>query len=258
METKVCTGCSQEKGIDCYYVKRKRKDGSPELYGRCKDCQSRLAKEKYAADLEASRQKSREAARRRSKEDKAAYRKKWYEENPEAAKDIERRADAKRKDKKKAYREANKERIKAQNAEYKAKNKEKINTAAAEYREANKEALAERQRQWREAHPERDYEIHARWKRENADLVNAATHRRRCQISESKENYTVEEWEALKRKQDYRCAMCGRREPEIKLTIDHIVPVSAKGSNAISNIQALCLPCNLKKGDSLPEEINVA
>jgi len=42
-------------------------------------------------------------------------------------------------------------------------------------------------------------------------------------------NYTWEEREELKKKYNYTCAMCGRKESEIKLTIDHIVPISEGG-----------------------------
>jgi 5-methylcytosine-specific restriction endonuclease McrA len=41
---------------------------------------------------------------------------------------------------------------------------------------------------------------------------------------------------------------CGQREPEIKLTIDHVVPLVRNGSHDKSNIQPLCLSCNDSKG----------
>ena len=57
--------------------------------------------------------------------------------------------------------------------------------------------------------------------------------------------------EETKKKYNYTCAICGRKEPEIKLTIDHIVPISERGTNWISNIQPLCQNCNCKKGKRL-------
>jgi 5-methylcytosine-specific restriction endonuclease McrA len=42
-----------------------------------------------------------------------------------------------------------------------------------------------------------------------------------------------------------RCAWCGATK---RLTVDHIVPLNAGGSNALKNLQCLCKPCNLAKG----------
>jgi 5-methylcytosine-specific restriction endonuclease McrA len=55
------------------------------------------------------------------------------------------------------------------------------------------------------------------------------------------------EWEELKRKNNYCCVGCKRREPEIKLTEDHIFPLSRGGDNSLKNIQPLCKSCNSKK-----------
>jgi 5-methylcytosine-specific restriction endonuclease McrA len=55
-------------------------------------------------------------------------------------------------------------------------------------------------------------------------------------------------WEVLKR-DDYRCVKCGRRPLEVELQVDHIQPRSGGGTNELSNLQTLCLPCNQgKKG----------
>ena len=60
-------------------------------------------------------------------------------------------------------------------------------------------------------------------------------------------SHTFGEWELLKKQFGYRCPVCLRIEPEIKLTEDHIIPVSRGGSNYIENIQPLCLDCNKRK-----------
>lgn len=52
----------------------------------------------------------------------------------------------------------------------------------------------------------------------------------------------------MKARYDYTCLRCGKREPEIMLTPDHIIPVVKGGSSDISNIQPLCGPCNSAKG----------
>lgn len=60
-------------------------------------------------------------------------------------------------------------------------------------------------------------------------------------------SYTPQEWRDLCDYYQHTCLRCGRREPEIQLTPDHIIPLSKLGSNTIDNIQPLCLDCNLWK-----------
>jgi hypothetical protein len=47
----------------------------------------------------------------------------------------------------------------------------------------------------------------------------------------------------------YRCKHCGDHRD---LSIDHILPRSAGGTNIDANLQTLCVPCNVKKGAALP------
>ena len=57
------------------------------------------------------------------------------------------------------------------------------------------------------------------------------------------------------------CQACGKEglsplstDDEFLASIDHIVPLSRGGSNSDDNIQLLCLPCNLSKGQMNMEE----
>lgn len=86
-----------------------------------------------------------------------------------------------------------------------------------------------------------------RWKQKNKEKVNIMTHNRRARLRNTEGYFTLVEWLNLKKEFNYICPMCGKSEPKIKLTPDHIIPISKKGKNWISNIQPLCRNCNCKK-----------
>lgn len=73
------------------------------------------------------------------------------------------------------------------------------------------------------------------------------TSRRRARKRSAGGKYSKQEWEALKAQYNYTCLRCYRQEPAIKLSPDHVIPLSRGGTNDIGNIQPLCRTCNEKK-----------
>ncbi len=55
-------------------------------------------------------------------------------------------------------------------------------------------------------------------------------------------------------KYDYTCKYCGnslKKEPNLLLEVDHIIPVSKGGLTTEDNLQVLCWKCNRKKGNKI-------
>lgn len=87
-----------------------------------------------------------------------------------------------------------------------------------------------------------------RWKGGKKLAVERGRRKRRNLERNASGWHTFGEWETLKAQYNWSCAGCGRKEPEIKLTRDHIIPLIRGGSDNIENVQPLCRSCNSKKG----------
>jgi 5-methylcytosine-specific restriction endonuclease McrA len=53
----------------------------------------------------------------------------------------------------------------------------------------------------------------------------------------------------------YTCQYCGRQSSG--LTVDHVIPRSRGGESVWENIVASCAPCNRRKGNRLPREVEM-
>ena len=60
------------------------------------------------------------------------------------------------------------------------------------------------------------------------------------------------------RRDNHTCRYCGAAAPDVKLTVDHVVPVALGGSNDPTNLVAACRDCNAGKSSTSPDERAVA
>ncbi len=87
----------------------------------------------------------------------------------------------------KAYREANKEKLAAQNKAWREANKDKIKA----YREANKDKRNAQGKAWREANKDRQKKNWADWQKNNREKINAYIHTDQCTKSHRMSNWRI-------------------------------------------------------------------
>lgn len=120
----------------------------------------------------------------------------------------------------------------------------------------NKEKLNENRRKWNDKNKAKKLGIQRKYRQSHKDFLAASMRARRFGLKASA--FTPNEWDAMKQFYDYKCLCCGRQEPEIKLTVDHIIPFILGGQHSADNIQPLCRSCNssksIKATDYRPKE----
>lgn len=156
------------------------------------------------------------------------------------------------------------ERIKERARKWYAENKERAKEKARKWALANPDKVREKTKRWNDKHrdkvqekskkfkaenPDKVREYVRKWHTENPEKVRANNQARRARKKGNGGKVSAEEWQWLKEFYDYSCLRCGRREPEITLTLDHVLPLALGGKNIIGNAQPLCGSCNSSKKD---------
>ncbi len=157
-------------------------------------------------------------------------------------------------------------------------NPEKLAASAAKSYAANPEKTRAQNKRWRAANTEKWMARSAKWRAENADIARAATVRWRAEnvdrvavydathsakrrtLLNDAGSFTAGEWRRLLQDTGHRCLCCGIAQADAiyrypikgeplrgRLTKDHVLPLTKGGTNAVENIQPLCLPCNQRK-----------
>ena len=169
----------------------------------------------------------------------------------------------------KEYRSANRDKLKAIDAEYYANNKQKIIFTVSKYRKANAEKLKASVADYYETHkseiskyqatyraayknenPEKYAASKAAWVKANPEAIRLKAHTRRIRQSSggvlSKGLITK-----LQKLQRGMCPCCGLPLGE-KYHLDHKTPLALGGTNTDDNMQLLRATCNMQKGAKHP------
>jgi 5-methylcytosine-specific restriction endonuclease McrA len=244
---KTCNRCGQAKDPSEFYVDRSTKDG---LGRRCRDCVAAYYRENKAHIREQSKVYRAERA-----EEIAAAKRQYYS-------DPQNRALKCQHDKE--YHNEHLGEIKAQTKQWRDEHKELISQRRKtyiadpehhthkllhdrQYHAIHRDENNRRRKAHYEAHKEHHRKLGNQWRRSHPGHRRIEVHIREARLRGNGGRFTHRQWEAVKRDFNYTCPMCGRREPEIKLSIDHVVPVALGGKNSIENIQPLCISCNSQK-----------
>lgn len=146
----------------------------------------------------------------------------------------------------KAYYESHKEQHKKSHEQWKINNPGKMNEYNKKYRDNNRDKVRLSVRKSQIKNIDRVKESIRSWFKNNPGKIKEYGQNRRARLLSAEGTFSDKEWEELLRKYDYSCLKCGRKD--VKLTLDHVVPLSEGGRNSIDNIQPLCGACNSSKG----------
>lgn len=100
---------------------------------------------------------------------------------------------------------------------------------------------------WRGKNKEKFHGMLKKYYVNNKLIFKVNVHNRRARKAGNGGSFTVQEWSDLKKLYNFTCLCCGKREPVIDLTPDHVLAISKGGTSNIDNIQPLCLLCNKTK-----------
>jgi len=128
--------------------------------------------------------------------------------------------------------------------QYYKKNKKHILLLHKQWRKNGKGAEASRRN--RKKYPQKARDASREWSKRNPEKRRASKHTYRANKRGNGGSYTPTQWAALYNKHRNRCLCCGKKK---RLSPDHVAPISKGGTSNIGNIQPLCLPCNLRKGN---------
>lgn len=159
----------------------------------------------------------------------------------------------------KAWRFANKEKIKTYQKAYRKAHKEKSKTYSKNWHKANSEKVRVRCKAYRETH-----KVEAKAYAKAYRIANLETFRevrRKCRALKYETQVEVINEKKVYLRDGWICRICHKRVDKrfkypnpMSPSLDHIIPLIKGGSHTYANIQLAHLRCNLsKKADIVPQ-----
>jgi 5-methylcytosine-specific restriction endonuclease McrA len=143
----------------------------------------------------------------------------------------------------KKWQESNAEKFKEDNMKWKNTHKKQRNEQNKKWARAHPEKRRKTFAAWRNKNPE----YGKNWRKNNKEKIRHYAQNRRARVRGNGGELTVEEWNAVLDFYGYQCLCCGKGD--VKLTIDHVIPIFQGGKYSVDNVQPLCGPCNSRKKD---------
>jgi hypothetical protein len=243
---KQCKECRQWKDVTEFVKDNRRPSG----YGSpCKEC-SKKRSQKYYAENPRKVAESNKKWKLRHLEKVKEMAANWRESNREKIQKNNRLRYAnnieKERERERVKRENNREQLRERSREWANAHPDRRRVATEKYRALHPEKDRERKSNWYFRNKENETERIKQWRERNPGKGREWKQARRARLVGAGGKISASEWSELCNKYKNRCLCCGRGG--VKLALDHIVPLSAGGTNTIDNAQPLCKSCNSKKG----------
>ena len=227
-EVKGCSACRVEKPVTEFY----RRPGG--YHGRCKACQDAINKQRYDANPEKYRAKSREYARQHPEEHRARY-ERWAEANQERRLAYYREYNETHREERRTL---DRVRHAKETPEFRAHWYRRRVVYFRRYVAEHADRMAHNSREWRRRKPWMHAETQAR--------------RRACKFNAPR--VEVIRRLALIERDKWTCYLCQCICTVENVTLDHIVPLVRGGSHTADNLRVACRSCNARKGTKLLDE----
>lgn len=131
------------------------------------------------------------------------------------------------------------------NHKYYVENSDKFKEAAKLWQARNPEKVKEIAKKSHRKHPETGKKADKKWRTTHPEKHAAYQRNRRALKRGAKGSISMKDTLGLFALYDYRCLRCGADgRKDVKLTLDHVVPLVLGGDNNLENAQPLCFSCN--------------